>query len=176
MWFLVGALVGGIGLGAALLAVRAAGQALPAQVTIGFGVVCAGLIFGSALLGLRPPSLHRQVDHRWLDRYRGWVIGAGFGFQLGAGFFTLISSFALYLLVLSAFVGAPPASLLSAGLAYGGLRGLFAAPGGWITRPPDLRRALATIVRLERYARPAARGVDLVASVSLVGILLTELV
>jgi hypothetical protein len=31
------------------------------------------------------PSWQRQVDERWLTTYRGWVYGAGFGFQLGAG-------------------------------------------------------------------------------------------
>ena len=27
--------------------------------------------------GLRLPTVHRQVNKDWLDRYRGWVVGAG---------------------------------------------------------------------------------------------------
>jgi hypothetical protein len=42
------------------------------------------------LRGLKPPGLHRQVDEDWLGRYRDWVVGLGFGAQLGAGFATII--------------------------------------------------------------------------------------
>ena len=47
------------------------------------------VIAGALLLGLgweavgaSLPGPRRQVNEQWLDRYRAWVYGAGFGFQL----------------------------------------------------------------------------------------------
>ena len=31
------------------------------------------------------PVHHRQVNERWLDQFRPWVYGAGFGWQIGDG-------------------------------------------------------------------------------------------
>ena len=36
------------------------------------------------------PGPRRQVDERWLDRYRGWVYGVGYGSQLGLGIVTVV--------------------------------------------------------------------------------------
>ena len=33
--------------------------------------------------GFRLPSHTRQVNEAWLDEYRGWVYGGGFGWQIG---------------------------------------------------------------------------------------------
>ena len=41
------------------------------------------------------PIGKRQVSEDWLDEYRGWVVGAGFGFQLGLGFTTIVTTLAL---------------------------------------------------------------------------------
>ena len=40
----------------------------------------------------RVPGPRRQVDERWLDGFRGWVYGLGFGAQLGAGFITVVTA------------------------------------------------------------------------------------
>src|SRR3954452_25200529 len=45
---------------------------------------------------LRLPSWRRQVNEDWLSRYRGWVYGVGYGFQLGLGVVTIITTAALY--------------------------------------------------------------------------------
>ena len=42
------------------------------------------------------PGPRRQVNERWLDEYRGWVYGLGFGAQLGLGVTTVITSAATY--------------------------------------------------------------------------------
>jgi hypothetical protein len=123
-------------------------------------------LLGVALAGRTPPSLDRQVDHRWLDRYRGWVIGAGFGFQLGAAIFTRITSFALYLLVACALLGAPVWSLLVAGLVYAAVRAASAAPGGLVARPSDLRRLTGVITRFEPLVAKAGRAADVAAAAS----------
>ena len=42
-------------------------------------LLLAGLLLDRRVGGLRLPTWHRQVDERWLARYRGWVYGLGFG-------------------------------------------------------------------------------------------------
>ena len=61
--------------------------------------------------GLRLPTVHRQVNEEWMVRYRGWVYGAGFGFQLGLGVVTIVTTSAIYATL--------AAELLSGGVASG---------------------------------------------------------
>ena len=57
--------------------------------------------------GRRLPGVRRQVDDDWLRRYRGWVYGAGFGFQLGIGVVTIVTTAAVYAtFALAALTGA----------------------------------------------------------------------
>ena len=50
----------------------------------------------------------RQVNEVWLDRYRSWVYGAGFGWQIGVGLATYIVTAAVYLTIaLAALTGEP---------------------------------------------------------------------
>ena len=54
------------------------------------------------------PGPRRQVNERWLDDYRGWVYGLGFGAQLGLGVTTVVTSAATYATLLAcALSGAP---------------------------------------------------------------------
>ena len=56
----------------------------------------------------RVPSMRRQVDEDWLSRYRRWVYATGFGWQLGTGVTTIVTSRVTYaLLVLLWLVGLP---------------------------------------------------------------------
>lgn len=41
------------------------------------------------------PLGERQVNEDWLDEYRGWVVGIGFGFQLGLGVVTIVTTLAI---------------------------------------------------------------------------------
>ena len=59
-------------------------------------------LLDSGLLGWRLPTWHRQVDERWLGTYRGWVYGAGFGFQLGLGIATIIPAAVTYAMLAAA--------------------------------------------------------------------------
>ena len=77
-----------------------------------------------AVIGWRIPVHRRQVNERWLDGYRPWVYGAGFGWQIGAGLVTYITTAGVYLLVvLGALTAAPIAGLLL-GIWFGLLRGM----------------------------------------------------
>src|SRR5262245_6954393 len=171
-WFVLGALAGGLVLAAALLAVRSVGTLLPSAVALAIGLAGGAVLVAAAARGRTPPSLERQVDHRWLDEYRGWVVGAGFGFQLGTGVMTRIPSFALYLLFLCALLGTARPALIVAGLLYGALRGLAAAPGGLVRRPPDLQRLTHLIVHYEPVATRLGRATDVAAAVCVLAVLL----
>ena len=74
----------------------------------------------------RVPGPDRQVDERWLDRYRGWVYGLGYGWQLGLGVTTIVSSAATYVALLAALLTwrAPRAGALIVGC-FGAIRGLM---------------------------------------------------
>jgi hypothetical protein len=172
-WFVAGSLTGGLALAIALFAVREVGRLLPDAAAIAIGFAGAGALFAVAALGRMPPSLDRQVDHRWLDRYRGWVIGAGFGFQLGAAVFTRISSFALYLLALCALLGASRESLLVAALGYAAVRAASAAPGGLIASPRDLQRLVERFGRSEPLVDRFGRATDVVAAAAVLAALVT---
>lgn len=116
-------------------------------------LLIAGLL---DLRGLKPPGLHRQVDEDWLGRYRDWVVGLGFGAQLGAGIATIIPSFgtwALFLIALGA--GFPMAAYV--GLAFGVGRSLLL----FTTRSVRSTSSLAEVMRRFTSAEGAARNLAL---------------
>ena len=146
--------VGGAMTGGAL---GALGALLAVPTATGRWVAAATLILaaGADLSARRLPGGHRQVDQDWLTRYRGWFYGAGFGWQLGTGVLTVVTSASTYaLLVLLVLTGSP-----GAGALVGAVFGLVRALPVLVVRPvhaPDQLRALA--VRLDAWAVPAARG------------------
>jgi hypothetical protein len=101
------------------------------------------------------PGPRRQVDERWLDRYRGWVYGLGYGTQLGAGVATAITSAATYAALLAAFLTADPGRGGVIFGVYGAIRGLTPLATARVRRPEDLH---AFHLRLERARRDAARA------------------
>jgi hypothetical protein len=88
--YVVGSLLGGITIGALLGALGSLGRAS----LWAAAVVCA-VAAVSDVVG-RLPTAHRQVDEDWLTRYRSWVYAGGFGFQLGLGVVTIVTSAATY--------------------------------------------------------------------------------
>ena len=80
--------------GAALFAVVPVGDT--ARLVVALGVVVAAALVDLGIGGVRLPTTKRQVDERWLTQYRGWVYGVGFGFQLGLGLVTVVTSAAIY--------------------------------------------------------------------------------
>ena len=109
--FALGSTAAGLAAGAAL---GAAGAPLRAAASPSARLWIMGALLGVALAFesglLRPlPTLRRQVNEQWLHRYRGWVYGAGFGIQLGAGVATIVSTSAVYCVLASAvLLGSPP--------------------------------------------------------------------
>jgi hypothetical protein len=154
--YVLGSWGGGLGLGllAALL-----GSLVPVSVRGSAGVlggaallVLAGLAFD---LGLRGgvPSWRRQVDVAWLDAYRGWVMGVGFGAQLGFGLVTIVTSATTYAVVLLAALGGD----IGVGLLVGGTFGLVRAlPSLFMRRVTD-RAALHRVFRRVEGAATTGR-------------------
>lgn len=70
----------------------------------------------------RAPAWQRQVDETWLTSYRGWVYGAGFGFQLGAGVLTRIPTAAVYLVVVAALATGSVTAGAAIGVTFGTVR------------------------------------------------------
>ncbi len=127
-WFVVGALAGGATLGAliAVLAATAAAIGISATValaaTAAFAVAAAGVDAG--IFGVAPPFFRRQVNEDWLGRYRAWLYGSGFGWQIGAGLTTYIMTAAVFLTVALGALGSGPAAGLALGVLFGLVRGL----------------------------------------------------
>ena len=143
----LGAIAGGIGsvvLGSVSTAARLGTLALAALLAIGVDARVA-----------RVPGPRRQVDERWLVRFRGWVYGLGYGSQLGVGVATVVSSAATYVAVLAAVLvaGAGRGALVMG--SYGVVRGLSLLAGATVQRPDQL---LALHARLERGRLHASIG------------------
>ena len=116
--YVVVLVVGGLALG---LVAAALGGLLPAVVALVAGPLLArrgrccwpGCCSTRAWPAGGCPTWRRQVDEAWLGRYRGWVVGVGFGAQLGFGVVTIVTSATTYAVVLlCAAVREPAVGLL----------------------------------------------------------------
>src|SRR5436853_430125 len=145
------------------------GGGLPATPAPAAVVAVVALALLGVVLDVRAavPTIHRQVDEEWLSRYRGWVYGASYGFQLGLGVVTVVSSFTVYLAFALALLSGSPASGLAVGTAFGLVRGLtiFAAAG--VQSPDQLRRLHRRVAAWDPVTRRLAVGVP--AAVALGG-------
>src|SRR5579859_5108674 len=100
------------------------------------------------------PGPDRQVNERWLDEFRGWVYGAGFGAQLGLGVTTVVASAATYVALLAALeTGSPGAGALIVG-SFGAVRGLTPLLAAGVDTPA---RLLALHRRFAEWRTPARR-------------------
>jgi hypothetical protein len=172
---LLGATAAGAGAGA--LAGALGSLALPARLSDGtrLAVLAAALVVAIGLDAAprRVPGPRRQVDERWLDQYRGWVYGLGYGGQLGLGVTTIVSSAATYVALLAAFLTRDPAS---GGLVlgcFGAVRGLtpFAAAHVRSQRQLlELHRALSRWRSRVRWGTVAVEAGALVLALALAGV------
>src|SRR5947209_1997394 len=151
--YVVGSTLAAALLGGGLGAVGRFLDLSPLVTAVAVAVLCGlGLVLDLHLGGLRLPSIHRQVDKDWLDRYRGWVVGAGFGFQLGLGVVTIVNTAAVYLaFALALLAGSVPAGAV-VGATFGLARSLAILGVARVRRPDQLRTALR---RMQAW-RPAS--------------------
>ena len=91
------------------------------------------------VFGLQIPYHCRQVNELWLNRYRPWVYGAGFGWQVGIGIATFIMTAGVFLMIALAVLTTSPLAALGIGMVFGIVRGLAVVPARHITTPAALR-------------------------------------
>lgn len=170
--FTAGCLLGGWALGlvgAAVGAVVAQAAMVPPGVV---GWIAVALAMGTGvveLAGWRVPTARRQVDEAWLNRYRGWVYGTGFGVQLGAGLATTVTTFGVYSTVALVTVigaGGHPVAAQAVGTAFGLARAAPVLTGRTLRDPARLRQRAA-------WAAGAATSSRRVAGASLCALALT---
>ncbi len=173
MWFMAGALLGGTALGSlgALGATVVRSLDLTAQDRVAAALVALVIAIGfdADVISPRIPHHRRQVNEVWLDQFRGWVYGAGFGAQIGFGLATYIMTAAVYLVVVLGALGANPTGALLLGTLFGGVRGaaIFVAAG--VT---DAQRLMALHRRIDHLTEPSRIAmvvVELVAAALLAG-------
>ena len=167
-WYVLGGAAGGAAVGALLGTVGLALRDVlhPSGATaLAFlaAVAVLGMALDAGLAGTRLPSVRRQVNEDWLRRYRGWVYGVGFGFQLGAAFFTVVSASAVYAAFLAALLSRSPLGGTVIGGVFGLARGLSILSVAGVRGHGQLVRVDA---RLRRWDRPA-RAVALLAEAML---------
>jgi hypothetical protein len=155
--FVLGAIAAGAGLGAALGAVGGVVGLDDAGIP-GRLAVLAGLLGLAAGLDAarRVPGPRRQVDERWLDSFRGWVYGFGFGAQLGAGFITVVTSAATFAAFAAAALSGSALAGLVIGAVFGLIRGVTPATTAQVQTPAQL---FALHAALDRWREPVRRGV-----------------
>ena len=170
MWFILGATLGGamLGLVAALLAavVGAVGISTSTALAIGALLAAGAVVADAGLFGLRIPYHRRQVNELWLDDYRPWVYGGGFGFQIGTGFATFIMTSALVLLVAMAALTSNPLTALALGTLFGFGRGLGVLPGARLTTPAKLAEFHTRFDAKSAVSRRLVIGVECLVAVA----------
>ncbi len=136
-WFVAGGTVGGATLGLVMAALALGVRAAAPSAVILAAIACTAALVAAAsdarLGGFHLPFHSRQVNERWLDQFRPWVYGAGFGWQIGAGLVTYIKTAALYLMIVLAALTASPVTALAIGVLFGLVRGLAVLLGRGIT-------------------------------------------
>jgi hypothetical protein len=136
-WFVTGSVVGGTTLGLCMALLAVGVRATGASTSVLVAVACVASVVAAAaeagFAGLRLPVHRRQVNERWLDQFRPWVYGAGFGWQIGTGVVTYIKTTAVYLMIVLAALTTDPWVALGVGALFGTVRGLAVLLGRRIT-------------------------------------------
>jgi hypothetical protein len=155
--YIVSSFVGGAAVGAVLglAGVPVAPVPAAARLAVLGAIVALGIAVDRHAFGFALPSPRRQVDEEWLTRYRGWVVGVGFGVQLGVGIVTVVTSSTTYACLVAAFVSARPLAGAAIGGTFGLVRGtaLLLVAG---VRSPERLGLVDRAVR--RFDAPAARA------------------
>jgi hypothetical protein len=140
---LVGAVLSGGAIGGLLGLVAAAPvRTLGSPARLGSLAIAAaaGVVLDTRVGGLRLPTPVRQVNEEWMSRYRGWVYGFGFGIQLGSGVATIVTTSAVYVMLVAAGLSGRAGAGAAIGATFGLVRGATILAGAGVTHPRQLVR------------------------------------
>jgi hypothetical protein len=172
-WYVLGAVAGGatLGLLAAVLAlpVRALDLSTSASLAIVAVLAIVSILSDLRVGGFQLPRHGRQVDRLWLDHYRSWVYGTGFGWQIGVGLATYIVTSAVYLAVAIAALTGSPVEGFAVGVIFGTVRGFAIFLGVGASTLEALRSLHRRIHTLEPASRVAMFTVQAVVAVIAIG-------
>ena len=159
-WYVAGAVLGGLamGAGAGVLAavVDRLGVGSRPALLASLAALAVSIVSDARLGGFELPIHRRQVNERWLDEYRSWVYGAGFGIQVGTGLATYITTAANYVVVVLLALSGSPALALTTGAVFGLTRGLAVLLTRKVRSTSDL---VAVHESGQRWGQPVLAGV-----------------
>jgi hypothetical protein len=161
--FVLGSAVGGATLGAATalgaLVVSAAGLGGDGALGIAAGLALLTAAVDAGVFAAAPPFFRRQVNEDWLPRYRGWLYGVGFGWQVGVGIATYIMTAGVFLTAALAVLTADPLAAFLVPVAFGVTRGLTVYLTAHVRTPAGLQSFHR---RFDAWGEPTRRGVIVV--------------
>ena len=172
--YLIGSIAGGATTGAVF---GALGDLSSIDGTVGLTLLATAAVVGLAAdtgVGrLAVPSMQRQVNEDWLTTYRGWVYGIGFGYQLGLGIATIVTTSTVWLMWVAAFGRGSWLVGLALGALFGLARGALIFATARIQEPAHLRRLFKTIAsNAPQVHRTAVMSAGLVAVTAVGGLLI----
>jgi hypothetical protein len=173
-WFLVGGIVGGLSIGLVAAGVGSllglAHLSIGARIGIGAVAALATASIDLGLAGIPLPIFKRQVNDAWLRRYRSWVYGAGFGWQIGFGVATYIMTAGIFLMIALAVLTTSPLQAIAIGVLFGVVRGSAVFLGRSATTPAALGQVHARLDAAGPIARDAAAWVQVLAAAVLAAV------
>src|SRR4051794_7774462 len=167
-WLTTTAYFAGSAVGGALLGAVAGMTGSLLRLSLSPWAVAAVCVMIVALDLVGVPSWHRQVNEDWLHRYRGWVYGGGFGFQLGMGVVTIVTTAAVYAVIALGALSGSVVIGLFLGAVFGLSRSLPVLVAARVRRPEQLRRLHAALARAADPVRRAATSTLVIAAVAAV--------
>jgi hypothetical protein len=148
-WYVAGAVVGGAVLGGGCAVLAWGFGRLDPAASLGWSLALVGAaaaVLSDVRLGGWSLPLHpRQVDERWVDRYRRWLYAAGYGVQIGSGFATYIMTAGVYLVALLAVLTGSPAQAFAGCVVFGLVRGMSVLVAAAARTPDALRTVIGRI-------------------------------
>ena len=171
-WFVAGAIIGGVTLGAITAGLTSVVSSAhldrhPAWLAGAVAVVAGGAAAVDAgVFGAVIPVWRRQLNDAWMSRYRGWVYGAGYGWQLGVGFATYIMTAAVFALPLLGILTGDAVTALAICTLFGLVRGLVVVLTARASGPAQLRVLHRRFAEWGPVVRVAVIGVELAVVVS----------
>ena len=170
--YAVGSMAGGAAVGAVM---GGLGRMLLPDLTATTLAVIAAVIAAAGVavdLGfVRLPTWHRQVNEDWLTTYRGWVYGAGFGFQLGMGLVTIVTTASIYATFALSFLSGDLFVGSFVGVVFGLSRSLVIFTVARVTTPDSLRELHRSMQRRAALAQRLVVGAQALLLVVSLGVI-----